>query len=154
MEDWHALLANMKGATTKVEKGRSSIFYQNLYIAAILVLFILILLWQDHNMTAIGNATTFLLLVRSTLLPLLLIYYQQQEQEQEAAAQKEKEINVKSTVAMAGCRGCFESSSTAGERRRGRQWCPNKTAPPFPLSTRPGKKACNSRGQFLANTNF
>ena len=61
MEDWHALLGNMNRATIKVEKGRS-IFYTNLYIA-ILVLFILILLRRDHNMTAIGNATAFLLLV-------------------------------------------------------------------------------------------
>jgi hypothetical protein len=38
-------------------------------------------------------------------------------------------------------------------RRRGRQWCPNKTAPPFLLSTQPGK-ACNLRGLFLANANF
>ena len=88
----------MNGATIKAEKGRS-IFYTNLYIA-ILVLFILILLRRDHNMTAIGNATAFLLLVGSALLPLLLIYYQQQEEERKAAAQKEKEKHVKSAVAM------------------------------------------------------
>ena len=51
-------------------------------------------------MTAIGNATAFLLLVGSALLPMLLMHYQQQEQEQEAAAQKEKEKNVKSAVGM------------------------------------------------------
>ena len=65
-------------------------------------MFILIPLRRDHNMTAIGNAIAFLLLVGSALLPLLLlIYYQQQEEEQEAAAQKEKEKHVKSAVAMA-----------------------------------------------------